>query len=210
MSSGRLMFRGPAPGMAVALLLIACAWTSTVRAQTWRVDLIVFRFLGPADEAGIPSLAKTTTPAADAIELDDTARLAASGVTLLPEAEFGLGPEWASLRSSREFRPMLKLAWMQKDPPTERGPRLRIQAGAKLSLSDPATLSAAEISEIEGSISLLQSRYLHLDTDLVFTEPGDAPQSWRLEERRRMRSDELHHLDSPRVGVLVKVTKVDP
>ncbi|MGQ0618774.1 MAG: CsiV family protein [Panacagrimonas sp.] len=197
--------------LVLALVLVtALALSGAARAETWRVDLIVFRFLGPADEAGIPAGVKPAAPAAEAIELDNTARLAAAGITLLPEAEFGLGPEWASLRSSREFRPMLKLAWLQKNPPTDRGPRLRIRAGARLSLSDPASLSAVEVSEIEGSISLLQSRYLHLDTDLVFTQGGDVPESWRLEERRRMRSDELHHLDSPRAGVLVKVSKAAP
>lgn len=192
----------------IALLLLACAWNDAARAETYRVDLIVFRFLGPAGEAGFPP--SVATRASDGIELDDTAKLAAAGIHLLPDAEFGLGPEWSSLKSSPQFRPMMKLAWTQKDPPVERGPRLRIHAGARLALTDPTNLATAEVSEVEGSVSLLQSRYLHLDTDLVFTQTGDEPQSWRLDERRRMRRDELHHLDSPRVGVLVKVTKADP
>lgn len=191
----------------VFILLGVVLFAGTVRAETYRVDLIVFRFLGPAGEAGLPLI--EGSDAGNAIELKDTAKLGAAGISLLPDAEFGLGPEWASLRSSREFRPMMKLAWTQKDPPTENGPRLRIRAGAKLGPAGDPTEVAGGVSEIDGSVGLLLSRYLHLDANLTFNEPGESPQSWRLLERRRMRRDELHHLDSPRVGLLARVSKVE-
>lgn len=194
-------------------LLPSLAWHPAAYAETFRVDLIVFRFLGPAGELGqpvqMPTVGAVTADAATAIDPKDTARLAAAGITVLPDAEFALGPEWASLRSSRDFRPLIRLAWTQKDPPSENGPRLLIRSGAKLTLSAPDGLGAAEVSEIDGSVALLLSRFLHLDTDLVYTQPEGEPQSWHLRERRRMRRDEVHHLDSPRLGILAEVSKVD-
>lgn len=194
----------------VLLVTLLCAsWSGLARAETYRVDLIVFRFLGPAGEAGQPVRLPAAGQAdAQAIDPKDTAQLAAAGITLLPDAEFTLGPEWASLRSSREFRPLVRLAWTQKDPPSENGPRILIRSGAKLTLSEPEGMGAAEVSEIDGSVALLLSRFLHLDADLVYTQPEGETVSWHLKERRRMRRDEVHHLDSPRLGILAEVTKV--
>lgn len=203
----------PARHLVLLATLLCAAWSGVARAETYRVDLIVFRFLGPAGEAGQPvRLPGADSSGTQAIDPKDTAQLAAAGITLLPDAEFALGPEWASLRSSREFRPLVRLAWTQKNPPSENGPRLLVRGGATLSLSDPESMSAGEVSEIDGSVGLLLSRFLHLDADLVYTPPEIPPEgemvSWRLKERRRMRRDEVHHLDSPRLGILAEVTKV--
>lgn len=191
-----------------ALALAMLALTALpARADTWRVDLIVFRFLGGADESGRPAQAPDLQ---GAIELTDTARLSAAGITVLPERDFGLNDQWTRLKSSPQFRPLIKLAWTQNDPPPERGPRLRLTGGGALRLKDGAGLGEREQNEIDGSVALHLGRYLHLDSDLLFTAAGDEPRAWRLTESRRMRSDELHHLDSPRLGILVRVSKWGP
>lgn len=212
-ANSRMKSRSPSahlPRHLVVLAALLCsAWSGLARAETYRVDLIVFRFLGPAGEAGQPvRLPGSGAPGTPAIDPKDTAQLAAAGITILPDAEFTLGPEWASLRSSRDFRPLVRLAWTQKDPPSENGPRIQIRSGAKLMLSDPESMRAGEVSEIDGSVALLLSRFLHLDADLAYTPPEGEMVSWHLKERRRMRRDEVHHLDSPRLGILAEVTKV--
>jgi len=70
---------------------------------------------------------------------------------------------------------------------------------------------------VTGTITLIRERYLHLDVDLLLTSagssapvlysagPGNAP-AWRLSEKRRIRSGELHYFDHPRFGVIVRVT----
>lgn len=190
-----------------AFALLATLIALPAHADTWRVDLIVFRFLSPVEERGRLPQAPGTQ---DAIALDDAARLSAAGITVLPESEFGLNDQWARLRSSPQFRPLVKLAWTQNDPPPERGPRLRVLSGETWKLKDEQGLGEREFREIDGSVALHLGRYLHVDSDLVYTAGGETPQSWRLQESRRMRSEELHHLDSPRLGVLVKVSKWGP
>lgn len=187
-----------------ALLLLVIA---PARAETWRVDLIVFRFLGGIEEAGRLPQAPNLQ---DAIELDNAAALSAAGITLLPESEFGLADQWSRLKSSPQFRPLIKLAWTQNDPLPTGGPRLRVRSTAKLKLRDESGLGEREFHEVDGTVALHLGRFLHLGADLLLTVGGEEPMAWRLREERRMRSEELHHLDSPRLGILVKVIKWGP
>lgn len=84
-------------------------------------------------------------------------------------------------------------------------------------------LAQAEAGELEGLIKVILSRYLHVDTDIVFRpQLVEEPQSffamevmestvqpvvYRLHQtRRRMRSRELHYLDNPVLGMLILIT----
>lgn len=84
---------------------------------------------------------------------------------------------------------------------------------------------------LSGRIQLYRSRYLHIDTDLVMqhseVQPfliedsealvDDQPETasnpniraGEIKLTRRMRSNELHYLDHPMLGVLVKVVPVE-
>jgi len=93
-------------------------------------------------------------------------------------------------------------------------------------LVDPMAISRlakAQAGELEGMIKVILSRYLHVDTDIVFRpQVAEEPQSfydmevientvqpivYRLQQtRRRMRSRELHYLDNPVLGMLVLIT----
>ncbi len=172
---------------------------------TYRVDLIVFVDLWHSgDEAGI---APGSPNLSNAIRLEDVAALRAAGIEVLPDEQFGLDAEWKNLRYSKQFKPLVRLAWTQRNPPTDRGPAIRIQVGGAAGGGDTSAAavdSAGSGPQVQGSVALLLSRYLHLDVDLQYVEDGSA---WALDERRRMRRDEIHHLDSPRLGVLAKVGK---
>jgi hypothetical protein len=187
-----------------ALLLL---FVVPAQAETWRVDLIVFRFLGGIEEVGrLPEVPDVE----GAIELDDVSALSAAGITVLPESEFGLSLEWSKLKASPQFRPLIKLAWTQNDPVPAGGPRLHLHSTSKIKLRDEQGLGEREFYEIDGTVALHLGRYLHLGADLVLTVAGEEPRAWRLREERRMRSDELHHLDSPRLAILARVSKWGP
>mgnify|MGYP006137726767 CR=1 FL=1 len=176
-------------------------------AETYRVDLIVFLDKYAAGEAG-----HAAQPSAEpAIALDDAAALAAAGITLLPDAQFGLQEQWNRLRNAARFQPLVRLAWMQKDPPSERGPALKLRQGPLLNVFDAVTASAYTQAQVDGSVALLLNRYLQVDADLRYTVPsGDGFTQYDLRERRRMRRDELHHLDSAKLGIVAKVSRVEP
>jgi hypothetical protein len=84
-------------------------------------------------------------------------------------------------------------------------------------------LAEAQAGELEGMIKVILSRYLHVDSDIVFRphvaeEPQNffamevmentvQPVVYRMQQtRRRMRSRELHYLDNPVLGMLVLIT----
>lgn len=199
--------RGISGKSALALLLLALSLPA--HAATWRVDLIVFRYLRAVEEGGQPAIAPSLR---SAIELDEQQKLSAAGITILPDEEFGLRDHWAQLRGSPQFRPLIRLAWTQNDPPDGKGPRLHLKSGETVTVPVERGIGAREFNEIDGTIGLGLGRFLHLDADLVYTtvSVGEEATSWRLAESRRMRSDELHHLDSPKLGIIAIVSKWEP
>ncbi|PWG63215.1 CsiV family protein [Spiribacter halobius] len=77
-----------------------------------------------------------------------------------------------------------------------------------------------------GTLRLYRERYLHFETDLRYRLPGEPPASVRLDEAlapdpdydpalqvmtvsRRMRSEELHYLDHPVLGVIVRAIPLE-
>ncbi len=185
----------------LAGLLLAAA--PLAQAETYRVDLIVFVDLWQTgSEAGA---APAPPNIKGALQAEDAAGLRAAGIEILPDAQFGLADEWQHLRYSKQFKPLLRLAWTQKDPPAERGPSLRIKLGGVPGPSGTAVVGATPAPAVDGSVALLLVKnYLHVDADLQYLADGLR---WPLDERRRMRRDEVHHIDSARLGLLTKVTK---
>jgi len=97
------------------------------------------------------------------------------------------------------------------------------QPGYGLEQSHPFPLAeyAGPQSGLAGDVTLYRGRYLHMVFDLslqapvseqilVFS-PGKRSQSprYRITEDRRMRSGELHYIDHPKFGILLKVTEVE-
>ena len=182
--------------LSLSLLLPAAAW-----AETYRVDVIVFLNKGGTD--GEQGRSNSSVDLSRAIDVSDTAQLGTAGITMLPDSDFGLTQEWSRLRNAKGFQPLLRLSWIQKDPPESNGPALHVRWGEGFVGND------ASLSPVDGTLRLLAGHYLHLDTDLVYTQRTDSggSVSYRLRENRLMRRDEIHHLDSPRLGILARVTK---
>jgi hypothetical protein len=202
------------PSRTIRSLLAATlfATASLAQAADWRVDLIIFedrnnRGGAPGEMAG-PARAPESR---DAIPLSDTARLSAAGIRMLPESDFGLQTQWNRLNNSQRFNPVMRLSWIQRDPPQRNGPRLRISHGPSFEIGramDPG--GSRSIQQIEGVIALTLQRFLHLDLDLQWAEAGygGEPMGFVLQEQRRMRSNTLHHVDSPRFGVITRIVRV--
>jgi hypothetical protein len=61
---------------------------------------------------------------------------------------------------------------------------------------------------LEGLVRVTRGRYLHLDADLVLADAGsDTPH--RIQLSRRFRSDELHYIDHPKVGILIQANRYE-
>lgn len=167
--------------MKIRLALLLLLIPGFGQAATYRVDLIVF-----ADKYSAAEASSRTPNLNGALDRNDPA-LAAAGIRVLPDASFELGSALAKLKSSGRYQPLLAVAWTQTNPRSERGPSLR--------------LTSTEAPSLDGSVALLLGNYLHVDVDLAYN--GQL-----LRERRKLKRDEIHYLDSPKLGVLTRVTKL--
>jgi len=178
------------------LLATACSLPLAAYAETYRVDVIVFvDRSAPGEQGRRPALPDMRR----AIELSDAAGLSRANITLLPAEQSSLASEWQKLSNSKRYQPVARISWIQKDPPENNAPELHVRVGEPV----------GDISAIDGTIGLSAGHYLHLDADMAYTQTsGDGSRTaYRLREKRKMMRDELHHLDSPKLGVLARVTK---
>lgn len=199
-------------------LILLLASIAPASAADYRVDVLIYADRQPAaGEAGELPLQPALPNLQRAYELDDAQGLREAGISLLPQDQFGLQKQWNHLLNSKRFEPIHKLSWIQRNPPTDGGPSLHLRIGPSYQINDaplyfgdlPGQRQAELIHELDGTLRLTLSRYLHLHADLAWTSTGDYGDlgSYYLKESRRMRSGELHHLDSPRFGLLVRVSK---
>jgi len=78
----------------------------------------------------------------------------------------------------------------------------------------PVRVTATNPAELDGTIRFYMSRHLHLDVNLLFRETsvGADPSGtvvYRLSEQRKLKSQETHYFDHPRLGVLVRVMPLE-
>jgi hypothetical protein len=110
----------------------------------------------------------------------------------LPDSQFTLNDVASALQRSGAYQVLAHRLWRQ--------------GGYDRHGAVPYLLHTSQGSthyELDGSLTLIRERYLHLAIDLELTSPGSV---YRLDETRRMRSGELHYFDNPRFGVIARVT----
>lgn len=189
------------PSFALAMLLapgICVAQTAT----WYRVEIIVFERPSPSAGAGERWPGNPGSPG-----WENAATLQPAGAgrgkpvpfERLPSKDYQLGPHWWSLSRGRSgTEPLLHRAWVQP----VRGERGAVPV--YLSLSD--TSPGSEFGQrLEGTVRIRRGRFLHADLDLVLRRRDGT---YRMQESRRMRSGELHYIDHPILGVLMKITPV--
>lgn len=88
-------------------------------------------------------------------------------------------------------------AWHQTLPPRDQPQPLLVQVG---------TPDASRRFTLEGWLAVTIGRYLHLEARLQLRLPDGGLAV--LDERRRMRSKELHYLDHPAIGLLAHVRQL--
>jgi hypothetical protein len=122
---------------------------------------------------------------------------------LLPATALQMKKEFDRMRAAGEVEPILHTAWLQPGLAREEAVAIHLKS------------EGSNAGWVDGSMRLVLSRYLHLETNLIYHRAGeDATQVGRpvyqLVESRRMRSREYHYLDHPLFGVLAVVTPYEP
>lgn len=143
-----------------------------------------------------------------------------SDLRLVPNSSLSLNEAANRLESSGNYRVLMRAGWVQRFPPDFQGEDLRVEIGEVLPGGDGRA--------VEGSIRIDRQRFLHVNAQLNHWRPageGSASDNgevagssaagaskelvtW-IRETRRMRSEEIHFLDSPTIGVLVFFRKLE-
>lgn len=165
--------------------------------------------------------------------------------TLVPEKEYQLLEEARKVQESSNRRVLMHTAWRQPGlsreqairvyfkHPIEKIGSMHTQAGSTQpgSMPLPGHVMTSK-PYLEGSIKVMLSRYLHVDTDILYfatvpetnaventdtglenasnaeyNENGIQLSVYQMKQlRRRIRSKELHYLDHPVLGMLLMIT----
>jgi len=154
---------------------------------------------------------------------------------------------WRRLRSSQGYRPLVYAAWQQNRtdyyPPirvhnqqvidTQLRPPTNIMV-ADLAMEDPLAAYRSTFYQLDGSVQLRRSRFLHLYLDLEYRDKsaGEATGAgllhgldtltgaenestisqtydiFKLKENRQIRTGRLQYFDTPYFGALVLVSAI--
>lgn len=232
--------------MGIRAVLIALLWAlvgpgSQVHAQDTRryqVELILF-----TPRSAPPSQGERFDDAPLPPDLDRAVDLEhgplPEGFQVLPAGAAGLAGVKARLQGSGRYRVIAHKLWQQPGLDQAAAMPVRVRGGTDYSARLPhrqavgygqgpegpfTGIETGALDEVDGTVTVVLGRYLHLHTDLVFRTPlsraGAEPRppqelarpglvSVRVQGQRRMRSRELHYLDHPLLGVLVQITPVE-
>ncbi len=133
-----------------------------------------------------------------------TALLRERSLRLLEPDQLRLQAQANRLRGSADLHVIWHGAWIQPVPDMDNPQPMLLQAGER----------QGDRWQYEGTLTVTLGRFLHFHA-LLWRDPtfADFSQPLRpyqlLDESRRMRSAELHYLDHPRFGLLVRIDPVD-
>jgi hypothetical protein len=209
----------------IPLFLLCALALSALPAQAawYQVEVIVFEAINPDadgevwDEGrGLPDTAHTTDLVAGGAD-------PAAGSGLVPylaldPSSYRLEGVFRTLKLTREYRPLLHVAWQQpgEGSAADRSVHLQqLRDGAATPAADSGLLEARD-PVIDGTMQLRVGRFLHVALDIAYfplsavADPGATPSAeyMRLRERRKVLLNDLNYFDHPRFGVLVQVSRL--
>lgn len=183
------MKRLQAPCSLLIAVLVLLTIALPARAQSvYVVEMIVF-----ANPGGDAPYAESWRPEPGGPDLSRARPVSGAGdVTPVSPSAYRLSGAWRALKSSRGYRPLRHLAWIQRGTARSRAPVVLLG-------DEPG-------SPVFGTVTVSLGRYLHVDLDLIYQDDSGR---FRFTSHRRMRSNEIHYLDHPMFGVLVLITPLE-
>ncbi|NIP16284.1 MAG: hypothetical protein GWM88_16705 [Pseudomonadales bacterium] len=148
-------------------------------------------------------------------------QLNARSYRLVPAEELTMSASADRLAQRSGFQVLYHGGWLQPVPPRDAPEYLLLQAGA----------SVAGRHQLEGVLAVTLGRYLHFQAQLSYIEPGmglepiglvlnpdgtgvparsqeETHPVMTMSQSRRMRSEEIHYLDHPKLGIIVRIDPV--
>ncbi len=153
---------------------------------------------------------------------------------ILPNFNFTLNNIGNKLMSTTGYNVLLHLAWRQPIDDSKAAKWIHLFGGTGFDdqgnvvaqdMDGSAHYNQAQHWQIDGLLKLGRLRYINTRYNFIFTAPAgeiqdlsttdnfskiDAPLVYfKLDQSRRMRSDELNYIGHPLYGILINITKVN-
>ena len=204
----------------------------------YKVELILFTQLAqPGSRAELWDRRLIRPDVGNAVDLTYGSR--GDGFVTLAANARDLADVNSRLSASPRYRVIKHLVWRQPGLGKASAKSVRIQGGTDYSMQFPdrlrsgdaayseeyvgESIAAGNLLELDGTVKIVLGRYLHVYTDLVFRQPVTTTSAEedgnsenftslidiRIQNRRRMRSRELHYIDHPKLGMLIQITPLE-
>lgn len=225
------------PGrMALLAAATALLLPLPLAAQDYRVEVIVFT-QSPISDDNPEQWPRQPEPLGFPAYADLDAAIEAPTTTAfrrVPGEELDLGGVARRLEQSGGYTVRAHLSWIQPGDDRATAAAVTLPVGEDLAAvgaqeqaqqalddgdQDDDNADAMIPSGLSGALRVWQGRYLHLDAKLHWRESdgepgGDSEASddsgiVTMDQTRRMRTDDVHYLDHPRLGVVARVTEVE-
>jgi len=127
---------------------------------------------------------------------------------LLPRNKFLLNQEQWVLTHKLDAKIIAHYAWLQ-DFASKETIHLYANPELQLSSSTQPPYNADESWTIDGTLTLSKNNYFNLSANLLTTlSINGKPVNFLFKQKRRLRKEEIHYLDHPLIGMIVKIKEV--
>ncbi|NOR18688.1 MAG: hypothetical protein GQ538_01200 [Xanthomonadales bacterium] len=235
----------------LTFLLLVVSSATLAESGAYRVEVIVFRNLDVISDPVLEDELRSFShyPALDQILVDDAVleipnKHLPEDLNVVLRRSSRMDGVWRRLRSSQGYRPLLYKSWVQNRvdfyPPmrvhnervidSQLRPPTNIVV-ADLAAEDPLAAYRSIFYQLDGSVQLRRSRFLHLFLDLEYRDENtgetvennffESPEEslevasfnqqhgiFKLKENRQIRTGRLQYFDTPYFGALVLVNAI--
>lgn len=201
------MTRSPVLNFVLSLILLASmplqARSEEDENSRWyEFEAIIFERIAPgagSTEAWPEIQSGPSTVNSISLRMSSANSAGPTAYTQLPATEWKLLDLDRRLKNSRNYRPLMHLAWRQPIAEPEYAQPIYVETNQ-------------DGERLEGTLKIGVKRYLHLDVNLLLQRPSQQGgfKSYRMQTRRKMRSGVLHYLDHPVLGVLFMASRYAP
>ena len=219
------------------ILLILSVSSSLAQAESkpkYRFEIIVFEYTNKQNSAteawpdnpGYPDYANAIFSISGSKKYTASRQNPDINFQLLQPSQFILKKEANIIKRSSSRKLLLHTAWIQSMQSKRRAYPVSLKIGKSYNnqgnadrnnqfgdMGKTTSLAPTSLRQIEGTIKISISRYLHVWTDLLYSAPNDyagmdsdnlsSLKSYRHVDHRKMRSKELHYIDNPNFGILI-------
>lgn len=201
-------------------ILLLAFLTIDANASSYQVEIIVFENLHQNSDEEISRTGLKLPDFTDSIILDESDTADISAFKLLPAGLYKLGGVYNELKYSKNYRPLLHMAWEQPALNQGRARSVRIRDIDNIDQTD----NNDPMIKLDGVIRIRSTQFLHADVDLFYfinslpesviqADSGNNTAATiqtgfaELKETRKMKLNELHYFDNPVFGLLLWVSR---